>query len=216
MLSVVYFFIPLPEPLGVPNEWIIRLLELPPPFGDRTGVRHQIEGGLHRTMVGSLLFRQIEHEFGRDTLQWDRSEFIAADLAFPSSDSAPHGEDYGTMRGSETDPGTQIHGWRTVVEAAIFCEPNANEEDLSEAFDYCIEQLRSAQQMYYMVSQIPITLVTREALPMILPAAIRNFDEEILRPTGPVERVGYLVNDGLAAVARITLPDELPMNNYIR
>ena len=62
MLSIAYFFIPLPEPLAVPSGWTIRLVQPPLPFGDRVGVQEQAEDGLHRLMVGSLLFRQIARE----------------------------------------------------------------------------------------------------------------------------------------------------------
>ena len=209
MLSIVYYFIPLPEPLAVPSKWIIRLVELPPPFGNRVGVQEQTEDGLHRLMVGSLLFHQTERDVSWETLNWDQSVITAAAEAFPSSDSKADEEDYKTMSGIHTETVPQSQGWSTVVEAAIFSEPNADEDTLTEAFDYSLEQIRQTQQMYYMVSQIPVTLVTREALPMVIPAALREFDEENPRLTGPVRRFNYLVNDGQAAVARVAPPDKL-------
>lgn len=213
--AIVLLFIPLPEPLAIPDDWSIRLEVLGDPDNEVV-LRVQTEDGLYHMMKGSLLFHRIEqttHDFSaffsppafaaaakalsdspendpNDPNMWqpfsDGDHLDSTDND-PNNRQPPSDEDH--LGSTDNDP-----GWSTVVEAAIFLDTDIDNETLSEALGYSLEQIRGLQKMYHMVSYVPVTLITKELLPMAIPVVVRGFDDQNLHPTEVTRSFLYIVN----------------------
>lgn len=208
--NVAYFFVSLPERLAVPDGWIIRLVEMAD--GSRVGAPFQTEDGLDRKIVGSLLFRQIDDEARGNPVIFARPAFIAAAKAFAGSDADINPEDAQIPSEAHEKIVPQATA-STVVEVAVLCETDVDITELEEAFNYGLEQIRGIQQMYYLVSQTPVTLVTRETLPMAIPVAITAMtlgESCELRPSSQPSHFTFLINDVSSSLTCIAPSDELP------
>lgn len=174
---IAYFFVPLPDPLGLPDKFVVRVAEDAPAEWYHTG-----EGPppppVH--LAGSLMFHKAE----RPSLDADGLS-VLFDVAAKAL-LAPEGSDpkVGVER-----PTADM----TVVEMAIgFDMPPDTAEGsesgdgpdepfwlaVSDAFDRGLERVRDVQRSYYMVRRQPIRLVAREAMPFAVPCGIRQvFDD---------------------------------------
>ena len=171
----------------------------------RRGVPFQTEDGLDRVSTGSLMFHRIERELRGDTPFREESAFMAASRAAP--DIADMNQDmWRPFSGDANTPKvTQAAGWSTVVEAAALCEAPVDADTLTRALDYLLEKIRELQQMYYLVTRVPVTLVTRERLPMSVPVVVR---EVMVRERGRetvlygslIDFFLFRVNDGSTSV----------------
>lgn len=172
---IAYFFVPLPEPLGLPDKTVLPIRE------DALAAWWDDDGPppppVHT--AGSLLFRHAT----RPSPETDEVGVLIemAIAAVPGSGSP--GADHETAPGVAEQPAVEM----TVVEMAIgFDMPDGVEADddafrdvLSDAFDRGLQHVRDVQRAYYAARRRPIRLVSREALPFAVPCAVRRvYDDD--------------------------------------
>jgi hypothetical protein len=198
---IAYFFVPLPEPLGLPDGYVIRIGE------DTPGEWYQGGGPppppVH--LAASLLF----HRAQRPSSDADDLSvlFDTAARALPDPDRpdghAPEetGPDAAATR-RDAMPATEM----TVVEMAVAFDlpPGRGQADaeadaggdadgadaeggfldaplqdaVSDAFDRGLQYVRDVQRAYYTVRRKPVRLVAREALPLMVPLGIRRLVDD--------------------------------------
>lgn len=180
---IAYFFLPLPEPLGLPDGYSIRIAEDAPGQWYRTG--DWPPSPMH--VAGSLLFHHAERPSPEAE---DLSVlFGVAARALPDPERADPDR---IELGRPGLPSTDV----TVVEMAVgFDMPTGQADDaavhdgdlvdgpfyeaVSDAFDRGLRYVRDVQRAYYTVRRQPVRLVAREALPFMVPLGIRRvFDDD--------------------------------------
>lgn len=157
-IPCVWFFLPLPEPLGLPDHWI----------AGQVLSRGQVvrsEGplsGLHT----SLIIHQLEPSA-------DPFAIATADLSIFASSTmlripAPTTGADAVAAVGDLDLGA-IKSVRTIAEVACPRHPTSTDEELLAALDSAIGQVRSVQRAVAMATQRPLTLMTRRTLPPMVP-----------------------------------------------
>lgn len=199
---LVYFFVPLRDPLDVPPKFIFKCFESVPH-------KSMNQEGLPPWHIGaSLCFHRINSDFIANETQ---SLFDLASKSMPH----PIGPEPSEVPGVNGDAGavgdsSQGHRHTTIVELAValdisdesissfgsvHSEDSSGEDEISEAFDRGLDYIRSFQRAYYTTKQVPIRLVTRESIPPIIPFAVRSLWDEDGEPSPFVAPIGlYLVN----------------------
>lgn len=200
---LAYFFVPLPDPLALPDKHIIRCTAYTPgdwywePCADDHGPPPPVH------TAASLVF----HRISRPSPQLDAlSELFALALALMPPAAEPEGPDSGTAApGADGHPGGGSGGDErppqadgTVVEMAVaFDLPDGDagrageagesrEDDgwdaISDAFDLGLVYVREIQRAHYIARRRPIRLVSREALPTMIPVAVRRLSDDYGNP----------------------------------
>jgi hypothetical protein len=182
---MAYFFVPLPEPLGLPDGYVVRIAE------DAPGEWYRSEPPpppVH--LAGSLLFHRAQRA-APETADLDVLFDVAA-RAMPDPHRAASTVDGTGLR--KDPPPSEV----TVVEMAVgFDMPpdsvgradpaSADDEPIdgpfhdavSNAFDLGLRRVRDIQRAYYTVRRRPVRLVAREALPFAVPFGIRRvYDDD--------------------------------------
>ncbi len=174
---IAYFFVPLPDPLGLPDKFIVRTAEDAPAEWYRTG-KGPPPPPVH--LAGSLMFHRAERPSSdADDLS------VLVDVAARALLEPERSDPEGGVDGPRTD--------MTVVEMAIGFDmpPDTDERSesddgsdgpfwtaVTDAFDRGLERVRNVQRAYYTVLRRPVRLVAREALPFAVPCGIRQvFDD---------------------------------------
>lgn len=149
--SVVHFFLPLPEPVGVPNGYYVQCAENPGVYEGlrwRTGV--QLGEMVHEFLPEGPILRFWQHAVTYDPFS---STYPIAAQRWGLASAAPN----------VLPPGRQ-----TVVEVVEMLPQEAGEEGLEVVLDQGLAMLRAWQRARYLVAPSPATLVTRERLPAAL------------------------------------------------
>lgn len=195
---LAYFFLPLPEPIGLPHGWVLRVHEPSPGQWWR-----REDGGVPPAVhtAGSLLFHRAEAPGPeRDRLG---VVFDVAAAALPHLDRPPRPPGPGPG-----GPPTEL----TVVEMAVGFDPGPDGDAdtaavegpffdaISDAFDRGLAWVREVQRAYYTVRRLPVRLAAREASPFAVPFGVRRLwddDGEPLPFQVPLSL--YLLNSNLTA-----------------
>jgi hypothetical protein len=187
---IAYFFVPLPEPLGLPDgfqvvcsaatsmDWYLKHDESqhdepPPP----------------EYMAASLRF----HHAAAPSSYVDETMllFEVAEAALPPNvgeESTSESPEVPTGAGADFE--RPVGEW-TIVEVAVPCDAgdlpssgvvaDADEpvvDAVSEAFDLGLAYVREVQRAYFIARRRPIRLVTRESLPFAVPFAVRRLYDD--------------------------------------
>jgi len=181
---LAYFFIPLPEPLELPDKLIIPFRHFPQGMDDRSGLPSETEEGFLRLTKVSLVIHQRE-TIG--TITGLRESFDAALAAFPTVPQETAGA-----------PPVEIPGRCTVIEAMVLLDPGEDDESrIADALEIAIEHIRDMQRSYYMATQRPVTLVNSALLPPLIPFGLRELIEGEESPAWPTELSTFLVNGSM-------------------
>lgn len=207
---LAYFFVPLPEPLGLPDKHVVRCHAL-------TGVdwwRH--ENHTHETgppptkhMAASLLFHRTsgpsaDAVIRNDVFDLADSVMGSNDLPQQEGDQATEPDQGHTAGTSRGQPELLRDG--TVVEMAVafdFDNEDESWQDISDAFDRGLAYIRDIQRSYFLARRRPVRLVTRETLPFAVPFALRRLSDDD-RPGVPFRAPlsMYLLNQNLVREIR--------------
>jgi hypothetical protein len=173
---LVYFIVPLPEPLGLPDKYLISCgsptsreqylkaqmagRPMPPPWHRAASVV------FHRYTSSSSSSQEINHLF----------ELADQVLPKPANTMASDtGDQDGTAEVDEEVPKSQ----RTYAEIAVACDlTDEAEQQISDTFDAGIGFLRQFQRAYYLVRRAPIRLASRETMPFAVPFGVRRLVDE--------------------------------------
>lgn len=195
---MAYFFIPLPEPLALPDRYEVRL-GAPTP-GDRWRAYQQDATAMPPPVehtAGSLMFHRATCPSPQAN-SVDALFNVATAMLSQANQSSPAAAEEGAADGQPGDPshsGRRFdapHSAMTVVEMAVAFDPPADAIDtddeltqdsdmgpLSDAFDRGLQYVRNIQRAYYLARRRPIRLVARETLPFAIPFAVRRlFDDQ--------------------------------------
>ncbi|WP_231934717.1 hypothetical protein [Micromonospora viridifaciens] len=187
-INLVYFFIPLAEPLDLPDKFVQKFAEYP----SDDDWKASIDEGKpiprdEPTRIASLMFHQASTE--DPDLSGLGSALDVAVKAFPGLSGEPRQPE-----------GVRVR--RTVVEAAVELLPfqgdEPDEASVSETFDRAIEYIRDVQRAYRIVCGRPVTLVTRERLPIFVPLAFRFRILPDTAPSWPEELTLFMTNTNLS------------------
>lgn len=164
-MLVAYFFVPLPEPLGLPDGFIFEFtrsltyeetLEM-----EREAHRSQEELDAP-VLLASLRFWRATSAADEVSALFETARRALPKLPEPNDVSAP-----------------RLPQERTIVEMAVPVSDDDRKEVLSDAFDDGLECLREFQRAYYLVGgHYPITLATRERMPFGIPMGLRRVTED--------------------------------------
>lgn len=194
---LAYFFVPLPEPLGLPDGYVLVC-------GSPDATPHLAASlKFHRATSGSagdetsLLFRLAERVLP--------GAGPVAEDAGPDRHRQEETEPEPGASGQQPEPGRPPPGDRTVVEMAVACD--LGDEDamssLSDAFDRGLGYVREAQRAYYLARRRPLTLAARESMPFAVPVAVRRLHDDHGDPLPfRVSPSMYLLNMNLHAQVR--------------
>lgn len=172
---IVYFFLPTPEPMRFPEGFTCATLR---PV-DLDTLREADLAEQHETpepeVMCSVKVWQIDRPFpGYFSAQYDAMT-EAARRGLPPEVSPP-------PRDGPVDEVVESSGFvQTVCEVAVYVDqwPEADEDEegadpLTDAFDLALEAIRSLQNGYYLTTQEPVTLISQEALPPMVPCFVRR------------------------------------------
>jgi hypothetical protein len=151
---LAYFFVPLPDPLGLPNGYIYTVYQ--PESYESWVERHLSDDSPPgEYVVASMRFWRVADEWsaGRAVAQ-------AIRLALPAG-------------ATKTDDSVGIEIEATVVELVVRVD-SESEEALSDAFDDGLLLLRDFQRAYHLLRKRPLQLVTRQRLPLGVPFGVRR------------------------------------------
>lgn len=188
---LAYFFIPLPEPMGLPDGYVTECTT-PATLDWRLRRSREFGESPSHLLDASLCFRHTTSSAGggRELLELFRS---AADFA----QIKPHRWWRWPRRRASQVPA--IGAERTIVEMAVpitiserDLENHEDGEDLvyqdvlTEAFDRGVGYLRDVQRSYYLATRRPLHLTARLTLPFAVPMMIRALagHSELARPDG--------------------------------
>jgi len=170
---LVYFLIPLPDVLHVPDDHhfaVQRTVIL----GGEDEDPYSVE-----TIDTLIRFHQIQNPL---SYQLVNSLFELASKIFPNSSIV----DDAAMEGPNFPPGLL-----TVAEVAVPCalsdestvssdlgDDIESDNELSDAFDLAIRTIRQYQRANYLVKRIPMRLVARQNMPFAIPYGSHRIDTE--------------------------------------
>lgn len=154
-VSALWFFLPLPHPLGLPNEWCARVL-IDPTEAARSGDML----GIH----ASIMIHQIERYV--PVLQSDLADVtdLAVRVASQTSDRSPWHSDPDILNAVFASGDRLL----TVAEVAIPLHGLTIEDRLDTALDHAIEAVRDIQNGVATTLRRSVRLMTRATLPPIV------------------------------------------------
>lgn len=208
---VAHFFVPLPEPIGLPDGYEYRVVAHP------TGseLRELIEAGHEDPAQGHLETVLTFHHA-------DMPSHLTATLnALVMKAKTVLGT--GAATETPSDPPPVRRAQMTVVQIAVQLrelETEDTNEDaltgsLTKAFDLGLGRLRNFQRAYFGATRQPVRLASREAMPSIVPAAVQTI--ELGEVTG-VEHLAYALNtvfDSEIRYAALTSEEEAALEHHL-
>lgn len=194
-VTLIYFFVPLPEYLRVPDGWTVVGHEWANLNDPRPHLPDFVDDRYYRAVRVSAAFHKVDspHRFHGMT-----EALRAAHAAFPALADKAEEIDWDAI------PDTQAQ--TTVAEVAVVADPDA-EDPVSDAFDRGLEYLRSLQSAYSLVAHDPVHLVERAMLPFLVPFAERRVTVGEDEPAWPSELGLFAVNLSTSAMPKIGYED---------
>lgn len=179
-MAWVWFFIPLPQPLGFPDGFVYRQFEDPAPHEMRQS--SEIDRGLAATafdprLRSSVLIRRRLRCIPLDSRITPLLD--AAEDAFPNPDLE-------SERHASFD--ADIQGDMTVAEVAVYVDEPSDSDQLSDAYDKAFESVRAIQEAYGVATNVPVSRLTMGKLPSVVPYVIGSIDVETGQPSMDVDR----------------------------
>lgn len=176
---LAYFFVPLPDHLGLPQSFISTVLEETPL------ARIQSEGLPGLSTGVSFRFMRVDQPL--DATAEIRTLFEVAAESLPSGSRSAADQD------GDVEPPDRPRNSMTVVEMAVAVDlpigmgSDQDDEDpritaLTDAFDRGLHGVREFQRAYYTAKRRPIRLVTRESLPFAVPLGVRKVYDDDGKP----------------------------------
>lgn len=202
---LAYFFVPLPDLLGMPDSHVLEMHESTP-------LERVDREQLPLVNIGaSLCFHHVEHPASRSEEQTVLFELAERSLPDPKTTCSSITELRESVK--KLDSNSVQSRMATVVEMVIAMdgldtEVPVNEKEayvdnqLTEAFDRGISHIRQFQRAYYLSQRKPVRLVTRESLPNAIPFGVRRiFDDDGNALPFEVPLSLYLVNTNVPKTA---------------
>ena len=180
--KMVYFFLPLPVPLRIPDGHTIRITVPSDPLEEDDTIIDALyddEIG-HHGLATSIRIHQVESEQPHVNLS---AAFEAAARAFPPG---------GPFEGTETSNSEQAIT-TTVIEAATRLQ-STSEESMTEAFDRVVTGLQSLQRSYVVATNHLMPLISLAQMPFCVPYAIRRVTSSENEPSWPTDGGLFLTN----------------------
>ena len=190
-MQVAYFFVPLVEPLGLPDGFVFEFTRSE--TYEEWSKRERLGNCAPRDHEGPTLVASLK--FWRANAITDnpggmRTLFDIARQAFPNVPSRE-----ASAKALKVE--------RTVVEVAVPLTSSGS-DPLTEAFETGLNCLRTFQRGYHLIGgRQPLTLASRERMPVAIPAALRDTEGE--ENNWPSELEPFLLNTNIYADTR--LPD---------
>lgn len=165
-LPCVWFWIPLPEPLALPNGLTF---EEGADLDTGTFLRrggHSVESSIH--------VHQVEDVASETATLMQALLQVAKNAVDRSPERVASAKRYPGV----TDPPDEIRRRLTIVEMACMwpggagAESDDDEDDVSEAFDRALQSVRRLQQAYATVLQRAVRLVSLNTLPLFVPMSV--------------------------------------------
>ena len=147
----IAFFVPLADPLLLPDEFILEVRDVLDRKELMVVAIEMGEQGFTSETVLSLCFRQVS---GRADFNPVRNVGLAATQAFP---------------GLETTGGELVSETLATVVEVVGNVPNLSKDALSKLFDRSLDAIRSVQRSYGAVSGRPVQPISRQRCPPGLP-----------------------------------------------
>ncbi|WP_148576172.1 hypothetical protein [Nocardioides caldifontis] len=191
---IAYFFVPLPEPLGFPDRYTVEC-SIPAPVAWFLAREEQGQHRAERRFVASLRFHRAELDGG---------VVREVDLLFQVATTALKLPKPKRLNATQKVPTSD----RTVVEMAVPVrlpetardrEPpgeGSEIEELSDAFDEGVACIRDIQRAYFLARRRPISLISRERLPHMIPFLLRSISE-VAKPPSRDEVGLFMLNMNL-------------------
>lgn len=180
-MRIAYFFIPLPEPLGLPTRVpsTFEKLEDYDAYIDRVNTQDEVlEKEPKSEEFVSLISHQIR--WSNPVMGVDDALMNLAKQALPwLGDNTPVSGEV-KQNDPQTDsvvPTTEAVA-ATIVEGATILDENDSDNELSLAFDRVLEKIRYLQSAYFLIRKTPLTHVTRHNLPPVVFSAVAEVDPE--------------------------------------
>ncbi|MCP1413580.1 hypothetical protein [Paenarthrobacter sp. A20] len=187
--DIVHFFIPLPDPIRVPNltELAVRYA-WDPISDDGPCFRLPAEGNVDYASRRIMIFHQSE-------VLMDVAPFAAAMQLMNSSIGASGVSPADTS--ASDSPALPVA--QTTVEVISVLEPDAK-DPLEHAFETALDVVNDFQTYFHLISKTPLRRLTRKLLPPLLPIILRPFASQNWQPD-------FLhVNDGGPALRAASTP----------
>lgn len=189
---LIYFFIPLPENLGVPNDFFV------PISADHAHRRPGVEfihiEDIEFAIEYSIVFRQTEHPANTEGFE---AALTAA-------------EHYIKLPGVPTPKNLEIEGQTTVAEVMCVISEHT-EQEAARVFTQAIKHVNDFINAYYVVEHQPKRLVSLATLPPMIPFVNRTITAKSQPNVADGELGLYAVNlskTGVANAKDETLPLE--------
>lgn len=181
-----YFLIPLPDPVGLENGRVFRMLEHIEPVIDGAF------GEKEDRIIASICIHQIESEIHELNAAYDY--FNLAEKVWPSTPE--------TAKKSTQDQFPSLTFPRTVAEVAVTplndtwrSHLNLDEkEDLYHQFEIALSSVNSLLEEYRLVAKLPVRLATLELLPPFIPQAFSDLTVGSVRAPENFSHSMYLLS----------------------
>lgn len=186
----VWFFIPLPEPLGLPEKFVWR--EYRNVAAEELNAIEDVDPSIAPDPFSPRLKASV--------LLWDRPDAISLEERLgPLFDTAQDAFPGIVPNASPDTP--DLRGHLMIAEVAVpLLGPT---EELTEAFDTSLEAIRHLQQLYEFVTNQPLTPAFIGQMPPFVPYVISSIDLETGRPdVGGATLSMFMLN--LTSISRVT------------
>lgn len=196
--SLATIFVPVPEPLALPDGAVMPIHETPT-WEEQVEAfhRHPDSTFPEKVLLASLCVRQLETTV--DPIAEIRTLVEVAHRFIPELATTESGSDDDTSAGASTNVSPRT-STQTVIEVALTSEPliergsepgEASDVDggdspyadlglptpdpsLETALDVAVDMVRHLQRVHHLFRRTPVTLVTRERLPLLVPCVVRH------------------------------------------
>lgn len=176
----IWFFFPLPEPLGLPDKWVNK-------FVNQSTLEEIVEGAPPQYVSSSICVHQldipteeafpqirpiIDLAFKRCPVSRDPETCVSTDNN-QNCDSDSYSLSADSTQYSQPSDRTNEGAFRlTIVEVSLpLSDQRVDELIVSNLFDEGLELVRHLQESYAILKQQPVTLLTRNTLPFAIPMA---------------------------------------------
>lgn len=185
----LWFFLPLPHPIGLPAGWRSELA-LPPPALLRSG---RLTSGL----ASSLLIHQVEPT--RHGYLEDMAELMSFAIQTMKSGTEERSRvDLDRFMDEVGNSLSPLHSIRTIAEIAVPGFDGIDEDEVLRALDLAISHVRWVQRAVAMATSSGVRLIARETLPPSVPtfAGVAHFttaDDPKPRPPEVRSGIEYFI-----------------------
>lgn len=182
-MRVAYFFIPLPEPLGLPTKIpsAFEKLEDYDAYIDRINAHgHAFEDEPKTEEFVSLISHQIRWTkpvMGVDDSLMDLVKqvlpWLSDNLPPASADTQSESQESLEISPTGSVAVTIVEGATTIADSGL-----DQEDELSSAFDRVLKKIQYLQSAYFLIRKTPLTHVTRPNLPPVVINAVAEVDRK--------------------------------------